>query len=63
MKSGKVVPCTKTENVYKETKKTIYVDKLVTTRVKIPADKMLEIALMAYNTAIELKTKGVPVIL
>lgn len=37
----------------------------VPTVVQIPitADKMLEIALMAYNTAVELKSKGLPVIL
>jgi hypothetical protein len=32
-------------------------------KVDITADQMLEIALMAYNTAIELKSKGLPVIL
>ena len=32
-------------------------------KVNITADQMLEIALMAYNTAIELKSKGLPVIL
>src|SRR3546814_3379386 len=32
-------------------------------RTNISADQMLEIALMAYNTAIELKAKSLPVIL
>ena len=32
-------------------------------KINITADQMLEIALMAYNTAVELKSKGLPVIL
>lgn len=63
LKNGKVIPWSRTENIYEEKKRTVYKDKFVIPKVPISADKMFEIALMAYNTAIELKTKGLSVIL
>lgn len=43
--------------------KTIYSKVPNIVKIDITADQMLEIALMAYNTAVELKSKGLPVIL
>ena len=60
-KAGKPYFVTVDETKPKQTSTTHYVPNIV--KVSITADQMLEIALMAYNTAVELKSKGLPVIL
>lgn len=63
LKSGKVIQRTVEEPVYKTTTTRAHRSVTVTPTIDITPDKMLQIALMAYNAALHLASSQLPVIL